>query len=526
MKKYQAIIIGYGPTGAVLAYLLGKQKIRTLVLEANSELINTPRAVHLDGETMRIFQSLNLHREVESCSRSDIELTFINDKDRILHQQDFSKVDQVNGWPNDFLFWQPALESAIRDRVCKLENVDVRQGWTMKSLKIAGEEVFVEAFNANNKEVFSSKYVLGCDGASSHTRKILDINQNNLGSEEPWLVCDLLLPKDIEVNNMAYQVCNPSRPLTIVPCNSNHIRWEFMLKHDDNLSTIANDNSVRALMSPHIKRLNKNLGTKDGVIIRSNVYKFHSLVAKYFNKERVFLLGDAAHQMPPFLGQGMCAGIRDAYNLSWKLGGVLNYGWNESILNSYESERKPHVTEVIKKAIKIGDVLQTKNRFAAFMRDIILKLGRIFPFFIANLNFVSGWRLGDGIFFNDKNNLNRYLIRQSTIRLKSGKEKKLDSLLGRNFSIVCFDIDPSELLSLEITNYFQSKLNYVIIGKNGHGYDVDGYLSSWAKKYSIGVVILRPDKQIYSICYRNTELSYKEQFVIQLKNLKYQLSNS
>ena len=523
MPKYDVIIVGFGPTGSVLAYLLGMQGVSTLVLEENSVVVDFPRAVHLDGETMRIFQFLNLHRQVQACSHSDMSISFLNANNQLLHYQDFKTVDQVNGWPNDFLFWQPTLDTAIRERVSALDNVDIRLGWVMKAKKTSEKFVVVEISNGNKSEAISCDFLLGCDGAKSLTRKLANISQIDLGCEEPWLVCDLIFDKKIEIDKRCYQICDPVRPVTIVPCHANHIRWEFMLDKSDELTSIANENSVRTLMAPHMKRLNPDLKPSDGTIIRASIYNFHSLIANDFRNGRVFLLGDAAHQMPPFLGQGMCAGIRDAFNLSWKLGGVIRGNWDHRVLDSYHSERKTHVEQVIRKVIKIGGVLQTRNRLAAVARDFMLWLGHIFPSLVSNLNFVSGWRLGDGIFYDKSEALSRYLLRQPTITLPSGELVKLDSLLGKGFSIIGFNIDPAPLVQAEDTKFLVDGFKTVEIGESGDGIDVQGVLTAWAKKQNIALAMLRPDRHIYGVCYFNKATTYQEQLPKLFLKLRGQL---
>jgi 3-(3-hydroxy-phenyl)propionate hydroxylase len=297
-----------------------------------------------------------------------------------------------------------------------------------------------------------------------------------------------------------------------------------MLNDNDDHSDLENEGTVRFLMAPHITRLNSQLTEQDGNLVRAKVYRFHALLADQFKKGRIFLLGDAAHQMPPFLGQGLCSGIRDAYNLSWKLAGVLAGQWDAKVLDSYHSERHPHVEEVINLAITHGDIIQTRNPFKALARDIFLMLGRVFPFIISTIKFGQQWRLGNGVFARDHRSLNRYMLRQSIIKLNSGEEVLLDSLLGDSFALIGFNADPTVLLSQQNTDFLNTAVTNVTLGEGGQGIDKEGLLQHWADDNEVALALLRPDRQIYGLCYGHSHNSLKDQLNKLFDQLKDQLS--
>ena len=531
MPNYDVVIAGYGPTGAVAANLLGAKGHRVLVVEPNLEVYQIPRAVHFDGEVMRIFQALGLAEEIEQRVSQGKKLRFINGRDWQLFEQDLSVVPRQHGWYNNLFFDQPELEKCLRLGATRYDNVELRLGWAVSALDTGTEEqcsveLQVTRVVGEESEVESvvARYVLACDGASSPIRKMLDVPQEDLCCDEPWLVCDLKLGQNIDFERTALQICDPKRPASLIPCERDHIRWEFMLNANDSIQGMENEVNVRAMMAPHMHRLSADLTEADGELIRAKVYTFHALLAQSFQQGRVFLLGDAAHQTPPFLGQGMCAGLRDAYNLSWKLDGVLQGEYASSVLKSYTTERRPHVREVVATAVGHGSVIQTRNSLKAFVRDAYLILGRIIPPLVGFLKFGEGWKLGAGLFDGDGLPNARSPIGepipQSRLR-QAGESTALiwsDDLLGDGFSLIGFGIDPIEIFADESKPDW---LNTVCFGSAENAYEMGGELASWVVKYDVGLALVRPDRQVYGVCksgqLMHTEmLSLLDRLIIQL----------
>ena len=525
MKSYDVAIIGYGPTGAMMAYLLGKQGISTLVIEPNVSVYQIPRAVHYDGEVMRIFQSQGLHEKLKNSTRHPGFITFFNGFDWKLFHQDLSKSDRVHHWPNSTFFSQPKLEAHLRENVDTCDSVDQLLGWQLEELHedSTGVTLKITDINGEQSRDYRCSYLLGCDGASSTTRELAGFTLKDLDCNEPWLVCDLMLDKSIEIKDRAYQICDPARPTSIIPCEPGHIRWEFMLNATDDPDIIEDEDNVRSLMAPHIGRLNSQLSERDGKLVRAKIYRFHALLADQFKRGRIFLLGDAAHQMPPFLGQGLCAGIRDAYNLSWKLTGVISEQWDASILDSYHTERYAHVEEVIKLAITHGDIIQTRNPVKALARDLFLMLGRLFPVFVSSIKFGLQWRLGEGFYAQDHRSLHRYMLRQSVITLNNGDSVLLDTLLGNSFTVVGFNTDPAPLINRQNTDFLKESLSSFALGESGQGLDKEGLLQGWADDNKVALALLRPDRQIYGLCYKDSSETVKDQLSKLIDQLKSQL---
>tara|TARA_B110000037_G_scaffold216269_1_gene274985 strand:- start:1753 stop:3333 length:1581 start_codon:yes stop_codon:yes gene_type:complete len=526
MKSYDVAIIGYGPTGAMMASLLGKQGINTLLVEPNLDICEIPRAVHYDGEVTRIFQSQGLHQTIKEASREPGFISFLNGFNWTLLHQDLSESDRIHYWANSTFFSQPQLEKHLRESVDNCVSVDQFLGWQLEELCEDSSGVTLKITHINDMESqhVHCSYLLGCDGASSSTRELGGFGLQDLGCDEPWLVCDLNLDKSIQIKDEVYQICDPARPTSLIPCEPGHIRWEFMLDDTDDLGDIEDEDNVRALMAPHIGRLNSQLNERDGSLIRAKVYRFHALLADRFKKGRIFLLGDAAHQMPPFLGQGLCSGIRDAYNLSWKLAGVLGAQWDVKVLDSYDSERRPHVEEVINLAITHGNIIQTRNPLKALARDLFLMLGRLIPVLVSSIKFGQQWRLGDGIFAQDSYSLDRYMLRQSMITLSNDDCVLLDSLLDNAFSVVGFNTDPGPLLSQQNTDFLQAPVASFYLGDQGQGIDREGLLTRWADDNNVALALLRPDRQIYGLCYKDSSESLKDQLDKLIDQLKNQLT--
>lgn len=519
--NYDVVICGYGPTGAVAANLLGRRGVRVLVVEQNTEIYDIPRAVHFDGETMRIFQVLGLADEIKSVSTPATEAAFVNGSGRTLMALDFRDMPRRHGWPNGNFFNQPALEAYLRRGVERYPSVEVRLGWALETFDQddAGLHITLSHRESSHRDEVTSSYFLGCDGATSTARELVDIPLDTLNTDEPWLVCDILLEGDFEFRKRVYQVCDRRRPTTLVPCEGRHIRWEFMLRPDDDPEELEREETVLALMAPHLHRLHDDLKPEQCSLIRKKVYTFHGLIARSWRSGRVLLLGDAAHQTPPFLGQGMCAGIRDAYNLCWKLEGVLAGRYTSKLLDSYPSERAPHARTIIEQAIRTGSVIQTRNPIAAFLRDSFFSLARIFPFLQKPFLWEPAWPLGPGFFDTttppSAQTAHGHQIDQPVVATMSGERIALDTVLGDDFTVLGLNMNPADTIAEATAQTFSTlKTRFVQVASQAtHGDTAssnattvveDGNLTSWFKRIGGGqAVTLRSDRQVFGVYGKN-----------------------
>lgn len=355
-------IVGYGPTGVVLANLLGQAGLSVAVYEREADVYALPRAAHFDGEVMRIFQSVGLKGAVEAVVRPGTKgMHFVNAEGRTLLIRRASEAPGPHGCANNYYFHQPQLEHVLRQGVGRFANVRVYPRHEVREVADDGRLEVLDLASGATQRV-QAAWVVGCDGARSPVRRAIGSGRNDLGLHQPWLVLDLILKRAVELPEYTVQHCDPARPITAVNMVGPRRRWEIMLMPGDDPATVAEPRNVWRLLA-------RWLTPQDAEIERSAVYTFHSVIAEGWRKGRLLVAGDAAHQTPPFLGQGMCAGLRDVSNLAWKLALVLAGRADESLLDTYEAERKPHVREFIELAVRLGGIIQTTDPRIAAERD-------------------------------------------------------------------------------------------------------------------------------------------------------------
>lgn len=336
-------IIGAGPVGLTLANLLARRGVSVAVLEKQAEPYDLPRAIHFDGEIMRVFQAAGLAAEVAPLTLVGKGMLFKNAAGRVLI--DWSRAQEVGpqGWYESYRFHQPGLEKALAGGLARFGHADLRRGVAVSGLAQNDDQVTLTLDDGGR---LTAGYVVGCDGASSWLRHALAIDLTDLGFREPWAVVDIELTRPRpDLGDHSVQYCDPDAPATYVRGIGGWRRWEWRRSEQD---APLDDAAVW-------RRLGKWITPNDGRLARSAVYEFRSAIAARWRVGRCFLAGDAAHQMPPFMGQGMCAGVRDAANLTWKLAMALRGG--PDVLDSYEPERAPHVRAFIDKTMQLGRLI-------------------------------------------------------------------------------------------------------------------------------------------------------------------------
>jgi 3-(3-hydroxy-phenyl)propionate hydroxylase len=366
MIDVDVLISGLGPVGATLANLLGQQGLRVLAVERDTEVYPLPRAAHFDAEIMRVWQGLGLLEEAMKVSRRAPAYEFRTAKGEALLHFAIGDVVVASGYAPSWMFNQPDLEKALRARLAAYPTVETRLGVRLDGFEAGGDGVTGTIVDSSGKsETVRAKYLVACDGASSPVRKALKIEQFDYGFDEPWLVVDAQVKRPERVPDLNLQICDPARPTTCVLMGPGRHRWEFMIKPGEDPQTFLDDAVIAKLMSSWVQ-------DGDVEIDRKAVYRFHGLVAKEWRRGRVILAGDAAHQTPPFAGQGMCSGIRDAVNIAWKLGTVLRDEAGEGLLDTYQTEREPHVRAVTETAIAMGRVVCMPDPAMAAQRDAMM----------------------------------------------------------------------------------------------------------------------------------------------------------
>ena len=366
---FDVAIVGFGPVGALLTNLLGRHGLRVQVLERDADLHPLPRAVHFDGEVMRVFQAAGLAEAVAGVARATSRgMHFVNAAGETLMVRRGTDGPGPHDWASNWYFHQPELDAVLRRGAARFASVDVRLRHEVLAVRDGGDHaaVTVRSRATGASRTLTAGYVVGCDGARSLVRQSIGASMRDLGLHQPWLVVDVVAsPRSERARRLPHytvQHCDPSRPMTRVHVKGLRHRFEIMLLPGDDEEEIVRPERIWPLLAHAI-------GPDDARIERSAIYTFHSLVAAPWRRGRVLLAGDSAHQTPPFLGQGMCAGIRDASNLAWKLLMVAAGAAGESLLDTYEAERGPHVRAFIELAVRLGAVIQTTDPTVAEARD-------------------------------------------------------------------------------------------------------------------------------------------------------------
>jgi 3-(3-hydroxy-phenyl)propionate hydroxylase len=375
---FDVAIIGCGPVGAFAANLLGKSGLSVLVVEKEARPYPLPRAVHLDHEMMRLFQSAGVIDRVAGDMRDTEGHLHVGADHGVIRYMGTVGRPRPFSWSNDYFFYQPELEDHLRDALAAYPNVTLRLGTGFSGLEQDDSGVMLHLATDAGVEQVRARYVIACDGARSAVRKALDISLDDLNFDEPWLVVDAEVdgpvrfpdlwgvPEAANLQTLSVMMCDPKRPATIVPGRGNHRRWEFMLLPGEDDQAMMQPEAVAGLVAPYLEGVPHK-------IVRAATYHFHGLIAERWRQGGVFLAGDAAHQTPPFFGQGMCHGLRDVANLAWKLALVLAGKAPDALLDSYQPERDPHVRAVISAAVGAGRYICLLDPEAAAARDVRMR---------------------------------------------------------------------------------------------------------------------------------------------------------
>ncbi|WP_369662747.1 bifunctional 3-(3-hydroxy-phenyl)propionate/3-hydroxycinnamic acid hydroxylase [Variovorax sp. V15] len=365
---YDVAIVGYGPAGQVAAGLLGQRGLKVYVCDRLKDVYQIPRAISLDHEIMRVFQQLGVADAIEPFTEPFSNSEYFGVDGQLIRRMTMLPPPYPQGYTPSVVFTQPPVERALRARVAQMPNVTVELGAEMKHLAHDDAQVVLTIQRDGASRTVRAKYAIGCDGGASPVRTQLGIALDDLDFDEPWLVVDVLVNERgmAKLPKVSVQYCEPQRPCTLVLGPKNHRRWEISLMPGEDPKAFESDAQTW-------KQLSRWIGPEDGELWRQASYRFHALVARDWRQGRVFLAGDAAHMQPPFLGQGMCQGIRDAANLSWKLAAVLagdvQGGAGEALLDSYGQERRAHVRELTSRIKEIGAVICERDEATARARD-------------------------------------------------------------------------------------------------------------------------------------------------------------
>ena len=482
---YDVTVVGLGPAGTLTSLLLSDSSVNVIGIDKEKDIYNLPRAVTIDDEGLRILQRLNLENIYLDNATAIEGAYFLDDKFNKLSGIDIPSGHlTTNGWMPTMLFHQPYTDGLLRDELLK-STCSVKLETELVDLIPNGNHFIVKTQDLTNgvENSFSTQYVVGADGASSKVRNIMELDQEDLDYDKNWLVVDVKLNVENTLPRFAAQICDPKRICTYIPSHLPFRRWEFILLEGESKDEMLEENKIQELISPWLK-------PEEYGIIRAAVYRFHSLMVKNFRKDNCFLIGDAAHQSPPFMGQGMMSGYRDALNLSWKLISVIKDFFPSTLLGSFEEERKPHSRFVVDGSAAIGKLMSAyadaveRNQSSDVPQELI---DRGYGSFTLP-------PLENGILYKGKSDTTSLAgsIFPQPLRME-GMEccERLDALLGKGFCIVSKkEID----LNSEQTEFYEKiRSKFVVLEDSILNYSPS--VKDVMKKNDI--YILRPDRHIF-----------------------------
>ena len=474
---FDIAIIGYGPAGATLAKLLGQAGLSVLVLEKDRDIYPLPRAIHFDGEVMRVFQAAGLRAEVEAVSRPGLKgMHFVNAQGETLLIRGGTSANGPHGCANNYYFHQPEFEQVLRDGVARHPNVDVRLEHEVTTLRDSGSEVELDVkdLQGGATRTERARYVVGCDGARSLVRRHIGTTMTDLGLHQPWLVFDVILGDNAPaLPDHTTQHCDPARPMTYCNVTGRRRRWEIMLMPGDDPARLVEPDTLWKLVGRWLK-------PDQARIERAVIYTFHSIIAETWRRGRLLLAGDAAHQTPPFLGQGMCAAVRDVANLAWKLEAVLRGRADDALLDTYGSERAPHVHAFIQLAVRLGDIIQTTDPVAAAERDRRFRSGEPTVFEFPSPGLGPGLLAGTGA-----------PVGQPFPQPRLADGRLLDEHLGNRFAVIARDAVRTGVAG-------STRDTWARWGTAELPAET-GPLADWLDQHGVQAVVLRPDRYVLGL---------------------------
>jgi 3-(3-hydroxy-phenyl)propionate hydroxylase/flavoprotein hydroxylase len=490
-ENVDVAIVGYGPVSKVLATLLGQKGWKAGVYERFPAAYPLPRAVHFDDEIARTLQSILSPGIIDKITEvADDCYEWCNAERQTLLKLDWTEYG-ISGWPGHMMFNQPVLEEVLDEECRNQKSVSVNLGKEAVGLQEFNDHVELIVKDLDGEETrISAKYIVGCDGANSFVRKNMEHTITDLGFVADWLVVDIIPQEERKWSPMNLQLCDPARPTTVVSGGPGRRRWEFMALPGETKEELNKEEVAWQLLEAW------NITPDNAVLERHAVYTFKALWVDEWRKGRLMLAGDAAHLTPPFMGQGMCSGIRDAQNLSWKLDLVLSGKADDKLLDTYTMERKPHNQAVVEAALYLGKMICVTDQASAKARDEAFFTGSVpefpeFPF------------LTNGILFQQESSTyTGKLSFQGQVNYQ-GKTGLFDDVVGNGWMIISPAEDPRKTLSAEQIAFLDNigakmiELSPVQKGNDNTAVDIDGKYEQYFNRTGLKAVIVRPDYYLF-----------------------------
>lgn len=492
---YDVAIVGYGPVGATAANLLGQRGLKVVVIERDPDIYFRARAISTDEEVVRIWQQAGLADRLNADMLPGAGASFVDAAGVPFFK--LMPADRGNGHPPQQFIYQPALDTVLREGVDRFENVSVLL--EHECLRLIQHSDCVELMLADlTRDEFKrirATYVIAADGGSSATRGQLGVGFSGRTFSERWIVIDTEVLTEWPGHDRLRFHCNPQRPTVDCPTPLGHHRWEFPVHDREDATDLLTEDAIWEVL--HAQGI-----TEDQVrILGFACYSHHVRFADRWRVGRVFLAGDAAHAMPPWIGQGMGSGVRDTANLCWKLDAVLTGSLPESVLDTYQTERLPHVKEVTDRSVKAGNLIVERHRVRAAMRNHFFRIGSKLPFFtdwMRNHRWLPDARYRDGLIVRNGNAAAGWLIPQPWVVDEIGDRVRFDDVVGGRWTVLhtgaAAPWQPwraAGVAVIEIAPPGSAPGTDRIV-------DIDGTLHRWLETKKATVVAVRPDGFVYA----------------------------
>jgi len=494
---HDVAIVGFGPSGEVAAGLLGQMGLSTFVCDRSPEVYDKPRAISLDHEVMRTFQQLGVVHDIEPHVEAFTPSEYFGVDGQLIRRMTMLAPPHPQGYTPSMVFNQPAVERVLRARAAALPNVALALGVELVALAQDDAGVTLHLRDADgNMQTRRARYVIGCDGAASTVRALVGIELDDLDFDERWLVADVRVNARglAKLPTTSVQYCEPQRPCTLVIGPGIHRRWEISLHPHEDAQHAATPEGTWQLLSRWIT-------PDDGELWRQASYRFHALVAQRWRVGRVFIAGDAAHQQPPFLGQGMCQGIRDVTNLAWKLkaviGGEVRGAAAQALLESYGVERAGHVRELTSRIKHVGALIGERDVAKARARDarLLAECGGMVQD-TPRQDILPA--LDGGCLSARATRARGTLFPQPWLHGAGDLAHRMDAQAGHGWRLVCDD-------TLARATRHIDGITLLHIGPRGQR-ETQGVVAAWMQRHECHAALVRPDHYVFGVAANADEL--------------------
>ena len=483
------LIVGAGPTGKLLALYLGRRGHKVTIVERHPSAYPLPRAVAFDDEIARVLADIGIDPDNDRAIEYLDEWYFlINGAGERIAALDWTGRTEA-GWHAHYFFNQPDLEARFGELLDDTPSVTVLRGWEAIGLEQDEKAVRITCTDGKVRRTLSAAYLVGADGANSFVRDAAQLPMTDLGFHYDWLIVDIQPRIKLTFESSILQICDTARPITLMPAGPGRRRWEFMVLPGEDIATMNTEATAWTLLEPWVT-------PETAILERHTVWRFEAKWAEDWRRGRILIAGDAAHLMPPFAGQGMCAGLRDAASLSWKLDLVLRGESRADLLDSYVEERKPHVRYFVHFSIDLGKAVCVLDPAEAQARDTAMKAALEDPSLAPPP--VPHPSLGPGVWVAGDRGAGK-LARQGMVRM-AGRTDRLDALVDRGWQLLGYGADPApSLTSAQRDQLVRLGVQTLVLDAPGgrcDAEDIEGFYKAWFEEWQVDAILIRPDRYV------------------------------